>query len=95
LKIKLLIPRIIGESVGIHPAIPAVVSIAMGQIFRLLGVFLTAPLSAIGRDLFLYTYRRLDGNPTMAAPTAVSGHSQPAGRTQLSRAFHARLWRIC
>jgi predicted PurR-regulated permease PerM len=64
---NLLVPRIIGESVGIHPAILTVVLIAMGHVFGLLGVVLAAPLSAIGRDLFIYIYRRLDGlSPTAA-----------------------------
>jgi predicted PurR-regulated permease PerM len=62
-----LVPRIIGESIGIHPAILTVVLIAMGQIFGLLGVVLAAPVAAIGRDLFNYTYRRLEGmTPAMA-----------------------------
>ncbi|GAB4211543.1 MAG: AI-2E family transporter [Roseiflexaceae bacterium] len=58
---NLLVPRIIGESVGVHPAILTVLLLAMGQIFGLLGVILAAPLAAIARDLFLYIYRRLGG----------------------------------
>lgn len=56
-----LVPRIIGESIGLHEAVLTVVLIAMGQIFGLLGVVLAAPVAAIGRDLFVYIYRRLDG----------------------------------
>lgn len=58
---NLLVPRIVGESVGVHAAILTVVLIAMGQVFGLLGVILSAPLAAISRDLFLYIYRRLGG----------------------------------
>jgi predicted PurR-regulated permease PerM len=72
-----LVPRIIGESVGIHPAILTVVLIAMGQIFGLLGVVLAAPLSAIGRDLFVYIYRRLDGELPAAARLAVEARAEP------------------
>jgi predicted PurR-regulated permease PerM len=56
-----LVPRIIGGSIGIHPAILTVVIIALGYTFGLLGIVLAAPLSAIARDLFIYIHRRLDG----------------------------------
>jgi predicted PurR-regulated permease PerM len=72
-----LVPRIIGESVGIHPAILTVVLIAMGQIFGLLGVVLAAPLSAIGRDLFVYIYRRLDGESPATARLAIEARTAP------------------
>ena len=69
---NILVPRIIGESVGVHPAILTVLLIAMGQIFGLLGVILAAPLAAIARDLFLYIYRRLNGLPPDAAYRSLS-----------------------
>ncbi|HET9221986.1 MAG TPA: AI-2E family transporter, partial [Roseiflexaceae bacterium] len=71
-----LVPRIIGESVGIHPAILTVVLIAMGQVFGLLGVVLAAPLSAIGRDIFVYIYRRIDGELPEIARSAVEKHAE-------------------
>jgi len=74
---NLLVPRIIGESVGIHPAILTVVLIAMGHVFGLLGVILAAPLSAIARDLFIYIYQRLGGASAAAARTAVSRRGTP------------------
>lgn len=69
---NILVPRIIGESVGVHPAILTVLLIAMGQIFGLLGVILAAPLAAIARDLFLYVYRRLSGLAPEAAHSSLS-----------------------
>jgi predicted PurR-regulated permease PerM len=74
---NLLVPRSIGESVGIHPAILTVVLIAMGQVFGLLGIILAAPLSAIARDLFIYIYRRVDGAAPDAARQAAQGISPP------------------
>jgi predicted PurR-regulated permease PerM len=71
---NLLVPRIIGESVGIHPAILTVVLIAMGEVFGLLGVILSAPISAIARDLFIYTYRRLEGSTAADSRLIVEGH---------------------
>ena len=72
-----LVPRIIGESIGIHPAILTVVLIAMGQIFGLLGIILAAPAAAIGRDLFMYIYRRLEGLSAEAARNMVSAEGKP------------------
>ncbi len=80
-------PRIIGESVGIHPAILTVVLIAMGHVFGLLGVVLAAPLSAIGRDLFIYIYRRLDGlSPTAARAVVESRTALPPARAKQATA---------
>ncbi|NOK64148.1 MAG: putative PurR-regulated permease PerM [Chloroflexi bacterium AL-W] len=62
-----LVPRIIGESVGVHPAILTVVLISLGYIFGLVGIILAAPISAIARDLFVYVYNRLDDKPPQVA----------------------------
>ena len=62
-----LVPRIVGESVGVHPAILTVLLIAMGQVFGLLGVILSAPLAALSRDLFVYAYKRIGRVPPRAA----------------------------
>jgi predicted PurR-regulated permease PerM len=62
-----LVPRIVGESIGIHPAVLSVLLIALGQVFGLSGIILSAPAAAIARDLFVYTYQRLSGsNPAVA-----------------------------
>ena len=68
--------QFIGESIGVHPAILTVVLIAMGYIYGLLGIILAAPVSAIGRDLFLYTYRRLEGLSPAAARRTISQEGQ-------------------
>jgi predicted PurR-regulated permease PerM len=57
-----LVPRIIGESVGVHPAILLVALVVFSQVLGFVGVVLAAPLTAIARDLYLYAYRRLNGN---------------------------------
>ncbi len=56
-----LVPRIIGGSIRIHPAILTVIIIAMGYRFGLIGIIMAAPLAAIARDLFIYLHRRLEG----------------------------------
>lgn len=67
---NILVPRIVGDSVGVHPAILTVVLIAMGQVFGIIGVILSAPLTAIARDLFIYIYTRLGGgSPQLSLAT--------------------------
>jgi predicted PurR-regulated permease PerM len=58
-----LVPRIIGESVDIHPAVLILLMVVAGQLFGLLGILLVAPVVAVGRDVFLYLYGRLSGQP--------------------------------
>lgn len=81
---NLLVPRIIGESVGVHPAILTVILIAMGQVFGLLGIVLAAPLTAIARDLFVYVYQRLGGLSPAAArqSTGADGPANAVVATQ-------------
>jgi predicted PurR-regulated permease PerM len=67
-----LVPRIVGDSVGVHPAVLTVVLIAMGQVFGLLGVIVAAPLAAIARDLYLYLDRRLGGKTSEEAIESIS-----------------------
>jgi predicted PurR-regulated permease PerM len=56
---QFLVPRIVGESVGIHPAVLMVLLIVCSQAFGLLGAILAAPVSAVVRDVFSYLYLRL------------------------------------
>ena len=80
IEINFLIPRIIGQSIGIHPAILMVILIAMGYSFGLLGIVLAAPISAIARDLFIYVHRRLDGVPAAEAGIRLTVTPQKAHR---------------
>lgn len=80
-----LVPRIIGESVGIHPAFLIVLMVVMSQVFGFVGIILAAPLSAVVRDIFLYVYGRLQDVPAPAGvlpgdvPDDGSAPPPPAG----------------
>jgi predicted PurR-regulated permease PerM len=68
---NLLVPWIIGASIAIHPAILTIILFAAAGIFGLISFFLAAPVAAIARDLFVYTYRRLSGYSHEAALSAI------------------------
>ncbi len=67
-----LVPRVIGESVGVHPAILLVALIVLGADLGFIGVIAAAPLTAIARDLYLYVYRRLSGKSPREAIESIS-----------------------
>lgn len=61
-----LVPRIVGDSVGIHPAILMVLLVVCSQVFGLTGAILSAPMGAVFRDVFSYLYGRLSIPPRPA-----------------------------
>ncbi len=61
-----LVPRIVGDSVGLHPAILMVLLVVCSQVFGLAGAILSAPMGAISRDVFSYLYGRLSEPPQPA-----------------------------
>lgn len=58
-----LVPRIVGDSVGLHPAVLMVLLVVCAQVFGVLGAILSAPMGAVSRDVFLYVYGRLSDPP--------------------------------
>ncbi|MCX7790685.1 MAG: AI-2E family transporter [Chloroflexaceae bacterium] len=58
-----LVPRIVGDSVGLHPAILMVLLVVCSQVFGVLGAILSAPMGAVSRDVFQYLYGRLSEPP--------------------------------
>ncbi|NTV64576.1 MAG: AI-2E family transporter, partial [Oscillochloris sp.] len=61
-----LVPRIVGDSVGLHPSILMVLLVVCSQVFGLAGAILSAPMGAISRDVFSYLYGRLSEPPLPA-----------------------------
>ncbi|MPZ98164.1 MAG: AI-2E family transporter [Dehalococcoidia bacterium] len=58
----LLVPRIQGHAVDIHPAMIILLLAVGGAAFGFLGLVVIVPLTAILRELFWYADRRLRGN---------------------------------
>lgn len=54
-----LVPRLQGAAIHMHPAVVIVLLVIAGQVFGLLGLLVALPLTAILRDTFLHIHRRL------------------------------------
>ncbi len=58
-----LVPRISGKAVELHPALIMVVLLIGSQVAGLWGAVLAVPLTAVIRDVFKYLYLRLQDDP--------------------------------
>jgi predicted PurR-regulated permease PerM len=57
----LIVPKVMGDAVDLHPAVVIISLIIGGSLFGLWGAILAAPVVALGRDIYRYGFRRLDG----------------------------------
>jgi hypothetical protein len=55
---NLLVPKVQGDSVKVHPAFIIVALVVGGQVAGLFGLIVAVPVAAILRDVYLYLYRR-------------------------------------
>jgi len=60
---NLLVPRIQGRAVDIHPAMVIMLLVVFGAVWGLIGMIIAVPTTAIIRELFWYADRRLRGVP--------------------------------
>ena len=60
---QILVPRIVGNTLRLHPAVLLALLVIAGGVGGLPLVILAAPLAAIGRDVVTYLYRRLSEPP--------------------------------
>lgn len=70
---NLLVPKILGDAVELHPAVLIVALVVGGALFGIGGAILAAPVVAAGRDLYRYTFQRLADEPPEAALETVLG----------------------
>jgi predicted PurR-regulated permease PerM len=75
---NLLVPKVMGDAVDLHPAVIILALVAGGALFGIGGAILAAPTVAIGRDLYRYTFRRLQGeSPDLAYLAAAPARPEP------------------
>ncbi|HSR32589.1 MAG TPA: AI-2E family transporter [Anaerolineae bacterium] len=63
----ILVPRISGKSVKLHPALVMMVLVVGGSLAGLWGMLIAVPVTAVIRDVFLYLYLRLLDEPLSPA----------------------------
>ena len=83
---NLLVPRIQGDAVDIHPAMVIMLLVVFGAVWGLIGMIVAVPFTAIVRELFWYADRRLRG----ATPDAAFAASH-VGSQEVDLAMDARL----
>lgn len=75
---NLLVPKVMGDAVELHPAVMILALVAGGALFGLPGAILAAPVVAIGRDLYRYAFQRLhDRSPDEAWERVFGGAEGP------------------
>lgn len=72
----LLVPKIQGDATNLHPAVVIFALIVGGAIAGLLGAILSLPVAATGRDLYVYAFRRAEGQTPDEAATG-NARSEP------------------
>lgn len=75
----ILVPRVQGEATDLHPAAVIFVIILGASIAGFLGAILALPLTAAGRDIYRYLFRRLSPEPP-TAETALAEALHPPDR---------------
>ena len=85
----LLVPRIQGNALEMHPAMILLLLAIGGAAFGLIGLLLIVPTSALAREIFWYLDRRLRGEPpevALAASHLEPDHHVPAQPPRLATA---------
>lgn len=69
---NVLVPVVQGDAVDLHPSVVILALILGGSIAGFLGAVFAVPLTAVGRDIYRYFFRRLSpDDPTVPPPDAI------------------------
>ena len=74
---NLLVPKIQGDAVELHPSAVMLALVIGGAIAGLLGAILALPVAAAGRDVFRYLFHRLDEPPSTPAEAIAMIRARP------------------
>jgi predicted PurR-regulated permease PerM len=69
---NLLVPKVMGDAVELHPAVLILGLVVGAALFGIVGAILSAPVVSAARDLYRYTFQRLDSVPAASAYLATS-----------------------
>jgi predicted PurR-regulated permease PerM len=70
---NLLVPKVLGDAVKLHPAVMILALVVGGGLFGIGGAILAAPTVAVARDLYRYTFERLHGRAPGIAFAVATG----------------------
>ena len=80
LEAYVLVPRLVGEKIGLHPLAVIFAILAFGELFGFLGVLLALPIASVANVLLRYAYERYrasDLYATSHAPALVVPEPPP------------------
>jgi predicted PurR-regulated permease PerM len=70
---NLLVPKIQGDAIQMHPALVMFAIVIGGALAGLLGAILALPVTAAGRDVVRYLFRRASPNASVALAASIAG----------------------
>lgn len=73
---NILVPKVMGDAVELHPAVMILALVVGGALFGIGGAILAAPVVAAGRDLYRYGFHRFGGQPPVEA-LELAKHGDP------------------
>jgi predicted PurR-regulated permease PerM len=73
----LIVPKVMGDAVDLHPAVVILALIIGASLFGLWGAILAAPTVSLGRDIYRYGFRRLEGGTPDEAMAFADGAPTP------------------
>jgi len=79
----ILVPKIQGDAVQLHPSLVIFALIIGGSIAGLLGAILAIPITAAARDVYKYLFHRLSDEEAGASPAALVHDPAPVDETKL------------
>lgn len=71
---NLLVPKIQGDAVELHPSVVMIALVVGASLAGILGAIVSLPVTAAGRDVFRYAFRRLS-DPPASVDEALAGIS--------------------
>ncbi len=77
---NILVPKIQGDAVELHPSAVMFSLVVGGAIAGLLGAILSLPVTAAGRDVFRYLFHRLADESPATAARSIDGQGERASR---------------
>ncbi|MGZ8563993.1 MAG: AI-2E family transporter, partial [Candidatus Limnocylindria bacterium] len=78
---QILVPKVMGDAIELHPAVMILALVVGGALFGIGGAILAAPTVAAGRDLYRYAFHRFGGR-TPADAIDIVFHGSAAEPTE-------------